>query len=756
MAEEPREITSDPGEISPDKVTQNVAAEMAASGADARGLPRRRGLAPIGFALARAAGSIEDSLRSIGASKARLSIAAGLFAALMTAIGFATFDFRHEAWMLEQKYPEAVSADERYVLYARDLIDSRDYAEARGILENMTGRSDGSGARADALFLLGRLKDESAVDPHSANAARMTLDRFVRDFPTDPRVPGAHRLVAESLARSELYDDSTLRLRKVLRMLSDEREKGEVEFLIAHNHYRAEHLPATLNALKELRQKYAGAPVARDAAVLTARALTKYGRSEEAETTLSRLVREAPRTAHAAVALHMLAKIAADSGDYERAIEYSERWLKESPTPGDQFDVTLILARARLATGSTAEALALASRVARSFPESPRLAEAIALRGKAHEELGELDEAEDSYVEAVGLEPSTPWPYRDLARFYRSIGKLSEAIDLMERAGGMAPEEDVFWMELTELYRESGDDASALALLRVFTHERRLSPDISRAFMMMADIHLDMGASQDAYTTLERLEAIGMTATDLSVVHDRQGDILAAAGLPDAAVEKYRLAAENGGDVAVEKIKIARVFLENGKKQDCIDELATIEPGSLSPETRFDLLDLRASALTELGKYVEARRTIREAMSLRSGREKFSTLASLMQINLALEDREAASEIYELTLKLIDTDDPSEQAPPDSRRIILEWACNQYDTGEYARAAEAYSRVTASAFPITDVAWALYQRGNCHYHMAEYDRAGELYSRLAVEFADSEWVKFARARERLIVIGAGT
>jgi tetratricopeptide (TPR) repeat protein len=538
-------------------------------------------------------------------------------------------------------------------------------------------------------------------------------------------------------------------------MLSDEKERGEVEFLIARNHYRGERLSAALIALKELRQKYAGAPAARDAAILAARALIKYDRSEEAEPMLSRLVREAPRTAHAALALHTLAKVAADSDDYERAIEHSTRWLKESPTPRDQFDVTLILARAKLETGSTAEALALSSWAAKTFPESPKMAEALVLRGRAHEGLGEMDKAEASYVKAVELEPDTPWPYRSLARFYRSIGKLPEAIDLMERAGGIAPDEDILWMELTELYRRNGDDESALALLRVFTHERQLSPNITRTFMMMADIQMDMGSTQDAYTTLERLIAAGMTATDLSVVYDRQGDILDETGLHDAAVEKYRLAAENGGNVAAEKIKIARVFLENGRTKECVDELAEIEPGAQPPEIRFDLLDLQASAFVELEKYVEARRMIREAMSLRSGREKFSTLASLMQVNLALEDTEAASEIYELTLKLIDTDDPSEQAPPDSRRIILKWARNQYDTGEYARAAEAYSRVTASAFPISDVAWALYQRGNCHYHMAEYEKASELYTRLTAEFADSEWVKFAKAKERLMVIGAG-
>lgn len=764
MAEESNGISSEPEEVSPNEVTQEILEEGQSASVSAP----LRGRVSLGHALARAVASTERFFRSIGGSKVRLSVAAGLFAALATAIGFATFDAQREQWALKQKYPEAVSSAERYTLYARDLIDSRQYSEAREILEEIVGRSDGDGMRAGALFLLGKCLDESASDPASAKAARKTLDRFIRDFPTNPRVPAAHRLVAENLARSESYDDSTgmmqselyaestTRLKKLLRMLSDEREKGEVEFLIARNHYKAEHLPATLMALEELRQKYVGAPVVNDAAILAARALVKYGRSEEAEAMLRQLVQETPRTAHAAVALQMLAEIAVDSGDFERAIEYSVRWLKDSRTTYNQPDVMLILALAKLETGSTAEALALASQAVKSFPESPRLAEAIVLRGRAHEELGELDEAESSYLEAIELEPSIPRPYMNLARFYRSAGKLPEAIDMMERAGAMAPDEDIMWMELTELYRLNGDGESALALLGVFTYERGLSPDISRAFMMMADIHLEQGDLQDAYRALERLEAIGMTTTNLSAVYDKQGDILDAAGLYDAAVEKYRLAAESGADPVAEKLKIARVLLDNGKAQECFNELDSVERASQPSATKFDLLDIQARALVELERYAEARQAIHEAMALRSGREKFSTLASLMQANLALEDNEAASEIYDLTLKLIDTDDSSKQTPPDSRRIILKWARALYDRGEYARAAEAYSRVSAPGFPAADVAWAIYQRGNCHYHMAEYDRAGELYSRLAAEFADSEWVKLAKARERLISVAAGT
>jgi len=264
------------------------------------------------------------------------------------------------------------------------------------------------------------------------------------------------------------------------------------------------------------------------------------------------------------------------------------------------------------------------------------------------------------------------------------------------------------------------------------------------------------GSMRDAYRTLERLEGVNTATVNSAVVLEKQADILAAVGLHADAVEKYRLAVGRSASPDAVKPKIAKALLDAGRARECLDELASSDLGSQSSEQSFNLLNLKARALMGLEKYSEARRAIRKAISLRSGRENFSTLALLMQTNLALQDEEAASEIFELTLRLVSTDDPSIRASADSRRIILSWADWLYETGKYGRAAKAYSRVNRPMFPVADAAWALYQQGNCYYNMGDYTGADEIYERLAAEFAESEWVKFAAARKELIDIEAGT
>jgi len=523
----------------------------------------------------------------------------------------------------------------------------------------------------------------------------------------------------------------------------------------------ANNVRASRMVLEELQQEYAGTAVARDSMILLAKMFAEYGRAKRADSLLEELLERAPGTVHAGAALLMLARDYSERGEHERAIGYCMRWFVESPTLTDQSEIMLILARARLATGSPSETLKLASDAVIYVSDAPdggradMLAEAVVLKGMAHEAMGKMDEAERSYIEAIESSATSWKPYRRLAHLCRSDNRLPEAIEFMERAVKLSSEKDILWIELADLYLLSGDNDSAKATLDYFTRERRLSPQISEAFMMLADIHIELGDFQKAYRTLEILESIGATAKKKSAVYTKQGDILRMVGLTDDAVEKYRISEQNGADLSAIKLKIAGALLESRKPNECLAELKYF--GLLpSYHVEFDVLDLRARALVELEEYAEARQILRRAAELVNGRQKISALASLMHVELELKHDKAASGIYEQTLKLIETDESSIQAPPESRRIILDWARRLYEKGEYIRAADAYARVSAPGFPASDVAWAIYQQGNCYFHMAEFERATESYERLASEFGDSEWARYARAKKELMSVGAET
>jgi len=711
-------------------------------------------LVSLGNKLTRFYETISDAFGWLAAGKVRISIATGVFAGLIVSLGFALFELRKDEWILRHEYPNALSSHERYCSYARDLILKKDHKRAEQILRNLVKKEDDARTHADALILLGKCLDLSERSPDGMKEARGIYERFIHEYPADPRVPVVQRLIAETLTGNQLYHDSNAQYGKLLRMLPDSEQSGEIEFLIARNHYRAGDLAKAIDVLEHVRQKYAGATVARDSALQLALTLDEFGRPGDAERVLSSLADEEPGSPHAAVALHMLAKHALDAGSYESAIKYCTRWFKESSQMRDQVDVMLTLGSAKLAVGAPASSTNAASDIVTFFPDSPKLAEAIVLRGRSYEALGNIGGAEQSYFEAVRVAPDEALPRKQLARWYHSRGNLAGAIEQMKHACEAAPRDDALVIELAKLYRLNAENVNALAVLAEFTRERQLSPRIGEAFLMISDIQRELDRPQDAYKTLDRLLATGTATVEASVVLEKQADILAEVGLHDDAVAAYRLASEAGAESAAVACKIANAFLAAGNARECLAELDSIELAACSRGDSFDMLELKARAYLDLGMYAEARRSIKNAIALRTGQEKFSTLALLLRSSVALQDEAAASKVSEVTLKLIENEDA--ELPLEARRIVLDWAHHLYDNGEYSEGARVYSRVVSPCFPADDVAWAVYQMGNCYYHMADYDRAKEAYDRLTREFSGSVWARFARQRKERIRFGSET
>lgn len=684
------------------------------------------------------------------AGKGRTAIFTGVSASLIVAIGFWLFDARRDEWTLKQRYQYATNSYERRLLFARDLVAGNEYAEAEPILRKLIEKQGGTSPHADALLLFAECVEHSVSDKE----ARKIYERFISEYPTDSRVPSAHVRIGGGLARNGLFDESNQMYEKALRMVDDPAKKADIGFFIADNLFNEGNLKGAVRASEEILQQYPDTVAARDSALLLARALKESERFEEAERVLRDVAEASQSKPHSAAALHMLAQNALASDSYEEAITYCNQWLEVSPLSKHQVDVMLILGNAHLKAGRPDKALKVASDIATFFPDSGSLAQAQILRGKSLEAKGKADEAETSYLEAADYAASEPAPQRQLAQLYVSQGKLSEAVKRMKFATELAPDEDSFLMELAKLYRLNGENVSAEEVLLEFTRERQLSPFIGEAFLLLADIQTEDGRLHDAYETVGRLLGVGTTTVKNHVIYEKQGDILARAGMFDDAVESFRLSLESGASPVAVRVKMAEAFLADNKPRRCLDKLDSVTKPDISLEESFAVKELKARAFLALGMPAESRRLINEAIMMRTDQEKFSTLALLMQANLALEDGLAASKVFHVTLKLIE--DLEEEAPPEARRIVLQWARYLYERLRYDEAAEAYSRVLAPQFPHAEIAWATFQEGNCYYHMNDHQRAREIYARLRSDYYDSEWVRIAEQRTVLMELATGT
>ncbi len=679
--------------------------------------------------------------------KVRLSVCAGFFAGLLVVIGFLSFDAGKDKWYLQRKYPQATSSAERYLLYSKDLYERGELQQSERILRNVLRKIPVGLVRADALLLFGRVIDSLEPSEKAAKEARESYTEFITNYPTDPRVPEARMLLSRNYARAGLFFEANSEYEKLLRSLP-EKNAPEVEFLMAENYYKGSSYSAAIRVLKGILESPAPADVSLDARLQLGRIYAEMGKQEQSEEYLLALVQDAPGTLHAAKALQALAQNAFNRKQYQSAADYCKRWFSESPLTRGREEMMLLFGKAQLALHNPSKAAEAASDVINFFPESPSAAGALVLRGKALEELKQPQEAEAAYREAIELYSDNSAAYKELARLEASMGNLDEAIRLAERLCRRYPEDDAAPVELAKLYRSDGENVKAEELLQGFIHHRQLSPEIGKAYLLLAEIQCEQKDPDAAFDTLDRLLATGTTTVKQEEVFERQGDILAQAGLTDDALEAYLLAREKDKKSPQVTIKIAQALFDSKKFEDCLKELSSLNSAALEPASRADALSLQARAEASLGKKEEARRSIQEALALGPKQEKISNLALFLQLSLSLDDRADAAKIVEQTRELISRE--SGEISEDARNIVLDWAQYLYEKQEYQESARVYSSISSPPFSTAETAWAAYQMGNCCYKLNDRACAEKAYERVKTEFPDSPWVAFAKQRMELL------
>ena len=122
------------------------------------------------------------------------------------------------------------------------------------------------------------------------------------------------------------------------------------------------------------------------------------------------------------------------AGRFEEAAAKYQALVKADPKLGPAQDG---LIHSLLREQKVDEAQAAAVRALTLLPNAAPLATAM---GDVQFRLGEMPEAERSYLKAMNLNPKDPAPYLALARVYRAYSLYRRAYDELERAHQIAPD----------------------------------------------------------------------------------------------------------------------------------------------------------------------------------------------------------------------------------------------------------------------------------------------------------------------------
>jgi tetratricopeptide (TPR) repeat protein len=349
-----------------------------------------------------------------------------------------------------------------------------------------------------------------------------------------------------------------------------------------------------------------------------------------------------------------------------------------------------------------------------SAPGNPEAIEAV---GRALLNLGRLEEAEASFLDALEIDPEWVAPRMGLALVALGRDEPFKIVHHLERAIEADPGYPESYVELGRYYGYMGEPALAKATFERWTVRHPEDADM----LINAGLTLfDASDFAEAYAFFEKAVEAATEEEQRSGALTFRANALDMLGRYDEAVVAYEEVIAETPEWWEAHANLGICHARNGRMEraeaafrrglaDC--------PGS--PEIRDELA---AHLLAQGGDLQEALKLSEEAVAL--GRDEIRHLITLGEVKLALEDDEGAAESYRAVLAL----DPEN---PDAH---LELGILHERRGEAAEAEEHFIE-SLKADPGNPR--ALYSYASLYYTADDLESAEEILERAVA--ADAEY-----------------
>ena len=256
------------------------------------------------------------------------------------------------------------------------------------------------------------------------------------------------------------------------------------------------------------------------------------------------------------------------------------------------------------------EAIPLLREAAEVEAENPRIQADL---GGLYIEIGRPAEAVAHLQKALSINPRMPLACWRLGIALQATGDIEGAIDVLERAVQMRPRFTDAHFRLALLYREQGRRSDAL---EAYLIAAEVSEDHGEKLFLEAQARILEGRMKEAESLLRSaLEH----EPELPTAHGSLGQILAASGRFDEAVEHYEeqlTRSPRAGLCYYDLVRSRKVQAGDEHLVGRID--AALQDPQVDDNNRAVLLLARGKALDDLGRYEEAMKSLDEASALRT------------------------------------------------------------------------------------------------------------------------------------------
>jgi tetratricopeptide (TPR) repeat protein len=407
--------------------------------------------------------------------------------------------------------------------------------------------------------------------------------------------------------------------------------------------------------------------------------------------------------------------------------------------------------------GLIEEALSRFEQALESAPGNPEVIEAV---GRALLNLGRLEEAEASFLDALEIDPEWVAPRMGLALVALGRDEPFKIVHHLERAIEADPGYPESYVELGRYYGYMGEPALAKATFERWTGRHPEDADM----LINAGLTLfDASDFAEAYAFFEKAVEAATEEEQRSGALTFRANALDMLGRYDEAVAAYEEVIAETPDWWEAHANLGICHARNGRMERAEAAFRRgLEDCPGSPEIRDELA---AHLLAQGGDLQEALKLSEEAVAL--GRDEIRHLITLGEVKLALEDDEGAAEAYRAVLSL-DPENPdahlelgilherrdettkaeehfieSLKADPGNPRALYSYASLYYTADDLEAAEEILERAVAAD---ADYSPALSALASIRARRGEFGDALDFIER-AVEAGESDAEHFQSALE---------
>jgi len=407
--------------------------------------------------------------------------------------------------------------------------------------------------------------------------------------------------------------------------------------------------------------------------------------------------------------------------------------------------------------GLIEEALSRFEQALESAPENPEAIEAV---GRALLNLGRLEEAEASFLDALEIDPEWVAPRMGLALVALGRDEPFKIVHHLERAIEADPGYPESYVELGRYYGYMGEPALAKATFERWTGRHPEDADM----LINAGLTLfDAADFAEAYGFFEKAVEAATEEEQRSGALTFRANALDMLGRYDEAVAAYEEVIAETPEWWEAHANLGICHARNGRMERAEAAFRRgLEDCPGSPEIRDELA---AHLLAQGGDLQEALKLSEEAVAL--GRDEIRHLITLGEVRLALGDDEGTAEAYRAVLAL-DPENPdahlelgilherrgetaeaeehfieSLKADPGNPRALYSYASLYYTADDLETAEEILERAVAAD---TEYSPALSALASIRARRGEYGDAVDFIER-AVEAGESDADHFKSALE---------